>query len=500
MRKVETSPPPSGGHDKPVWKLDRARIQTIGESFKTLCANAFQSTKSAPPFIAQTIVATIKANRNKHDTKFMRDLDAATSARPALSGNMMLFAIGLFIVVGIWWSAVAEIDQVTIGSGQVIPSSQIQVIQNLEGGILAEMLVQEGNRVEAGQILMRLDDTDAASKLGEDTARYLGLSVTKSRLEAEVEGRDISIPTEISRRAPHIALTEMALFKSRINELSAALSALAERKLQKGQEIQETKSSIQQNSQSLALSREEIEITRPMVERGITSRVELLQLERSLNDLQGKLNGLKLSLPKTEAALREAEQKYREAEAAFRSRALKELNETQVKLNSLKETMTSGGERVNRTEIRSPVTGTVKRIYINTVGGVIQPGMSIMEIVPIDEALLLDAQIIPSDIAGIHPGQQARVKISAYDYTIHGALDAKLEHISADTITDEEGKSFYLIRVRTTDSELISKTGETLPIIPGMTAQVDILTGTRTVLEYIMKPILRARELALREK
>ncbi|MCK5547082.1 MAG: HlyD family type I secretion periplasmic adaptor subunit, partial [Rhodospirillaceae bacterium] len=395
---------------------------------------------------------------------------------------------------------VAEIDRITIGSGKVIPSSQIQIIQNLEGGILSKMLVREGNDVKAGQILMRLDDTEATSKLGEDRAQYLGLSAIRARLEAEVEGRDIAISDEIMRLAPHIAANETALFESRISELNAALSALEERKLQKDQEVQETKSSIEQNTRSLDLSREEIEITKPMVEQGITSRVELLQLERSFNELEGKLNGLKLSLPKTEAALREAGQKYHEAKAAFRSRALKDLNETTVKLNAIKETMTSGGERVNRTEIRSPVTGTVKRIYINTVGGVIQPGMSIMEIVPIDDVLLLEAEIAPADIAGLHPGQQARVKISAYDYTIHGALEATLDHISADTITDDEGRNFYLIRVSTTDSELKSKTGETLPIIAGMTAQVDILTGKRTVLEYLMKPILRARELALREK
>ena len=386
----------------------------------------------------------------------------------------------------------------TIGTGRVIPSSQIQVVQNLEGGILSEILIREGEVVKEGQILLRIDDTGAASTFRENRARSLSLEAKIARLKAEVDGSKPKFPSALEGSAPTIA-GELALYRARRAELESAISILRRQEEQRKQEIVEVQSKVKQLETRLSLANEELAILEPMVKKGVMSKVELLRLRRQVAGLDGELQGAKLSVPRIRSALSETRRRVEEKRATFRKEAQNELNESAVRLNVLKEAMTAVEDRVRRTEVKSPVFGTIKQLKINTIGGVIRPGMDLLEIVPLEDNLLVEAQVRPSDIAFLRPGQAAKVKITAYDFAQYGSLEAELEHISADTIVDEQGESFYQIRVRTDRSHLGNSTNP-LPIIPGMVAQVDILTGKRTVLDYILKPILRARERAMRER
>ena len=249
----------------------------------------------------------------------------------------------------------------------------------------------------------------------------------------------------------------------------------------------------------MQLANEQLDISKPLAVQRIVPKTEMLQLERQVNDLQGQLDQAKLNVPRAEAALEEAHERIASTYSTFRADALKDLNDRRAELAGLKEAVAAGQDRVRRTEVRSPVRGTIKQINVNTIGGVIQPGQNLMEIVPLDDTLLIEARVRPADIAFIHPGQQATVKITAYDYSIYGGLDGKVEDISADTITNDKGESFYRVRVRT-DRNHLGTDKKPLAIIPGMTAQIDVLTGHKTVLDYILKPILKARDEALKER
>ena len=292
---------------------------------------------------------------------------------------------------------------------------------------------------------------------------------------------------------------EQALFQARRAELESSISILRRQEEQRQQEIVEVQSKVKQLAERLALANEELGIIAPMVKKGVMSKVELLRLRRQVSGLDGELQGAKLSVPRIRSALSETRRRVEERRATFRKEAQNELNESAVRHNILLEAMTAVADRVRRTEVKSPVYGTIKQLKINTIGGVIRPGMDLLEIVPLEDNLLIEAQVRPSDIAFLRPGQAVKVKITAYDFAQYDSLEAELEHISADTIIDEQGESFYQIRVRTDRSHL-GNADQQLPIIPGMVAQVDILTGKNTVLDYILKPVLRAREHAMRER
>lgn len=437
--------------------------------------------------------------RRDVDTEYMRDLRAAVLRRPRFSANLLLFAIVLFIIWAIIWAHGAVLEEVSTGQGQVIPSSKVQVIQNLEGGIVSKIHVKEGDIVREGQLLIEIDTTQFASKYGEDRAKYLGFLATATRLEAEVKGERPVFPDSIKKEHPDFVAQEMNLYNARQAELNAAVSVLARQVDQKRQEIVELKTRVQQLSQSLELANEELGITEPMVERGVTSRVELIRLKRSVNDLRTDMLASQQALPRAESALKEAERRVDERHTQFVSDARTQLAQTKVEMAALSESLTSTQDRLRRTEVRSPVDGSVKTLNVNTVGGVIRPGMDLMEIVPLQDSLLVEAKVRPQDIAFMRPGQDAKVKITAYDYAIYGTLPAKVETISADTITDDQGKSYYQIRVRT-DQNFLQKDGKRLPIIAGMVAEVDVLTGERTVLDYLMKPFIRGKEKAMRER
>lgn len=415
------------------------------------------------------------------------------------SARLMLWALVAFIVTALTWAHFAEVEELTRGQGKAIPSGKLQRIQNLEGGIVAEILVREGQIINRGDPLLRLDDTRFASNVQETRAERLGKQAKLARLTAETEGIDLILPENVLKEAPELAAAELALHDSRQRRLNDELAILEEQRRQRAQELSELRSKQGQFRNSLALLRQEINMSAPLVADGAISEVEVLRLRRAEVETRGNLDGTTLAIPRAESALREVERKIEEARNRFRSEALGELNQTRVELEKTQASGLALEDRVRRTLVTSPVNGIVQQLLVNTVGGVIQPGDDLVEIIPLDDSLLFEARIRPQDIAFLHPGQEAMIKITAYDFTIYGGLKGELEHISADTVTDEQGESYYLIRLRT-ERNYLGDSDHPLLIIPGMIASVDIITGQKSILSYLLKPVLRARAEALRER
>lgn len=419
---------------------------------------------------------------------------------PDRRSHLLLWTVLAFIVVAIIWAKMAILDEVTHANGKVIPSRQVQIIQNLEGGIVRDILVQEGQLVEVGQVMMHIDDTRFASSFRESVVKQATLEANVARLTALAEGKQMQLPKDLIAKHPNIANNAFALYKAQKNEMDSKIASLQDQVQQKQQEIIELNSRIKQLSKSHGLVVKELKMTKPLIKEGAVSEVEVLRLEREANDLAGELNMAKLSVPRAEAALNEAKNKIRETVSSAQSAAHDELNNAKAELSQLQEGMPALEDRMVRTMVRSPVKGVVKQININTIGGVIQPGMDILEIVPVDDSLLVEARVDPKDIGFIKPGENAMVKFTAYDFTIYGGLKGNVEYISSDSIKDEEGKkTFYEIRVRT-QKNYIGKGNKKLEIMPGMQASVDIITGRKSVLDYILKPVLKTKQNALTER
>ncbi len=401
----------------------------------------------------------------KSPTVRQDELDFVHDARTAVMGdrvagaNLLLWSITTGLIALVVWASRAELEEVTKGSGKVIPSSSLQTIQNLEGGILSEIRVREGLRVAKGDVLVRIDDTLTQSSFREDLARQEALMASYARLQAEAEDApEPAFPDDLTRKRPDLIERERRLFQERTKDLSGQRTALSE---------------------SLRLARQELDLTIPLVEREVMPKVDQIRLERQVVELEGELNKLT---------------------TGFRREAWEQANKALAEIEQLEEKLSGGEDRVQRTIVRSPTSGTVNHLHIKTIGGVIQPGEAIVDIVPDDDTLLVEAKIRPSDIAFIRPDQEATVKFTAYDFALYGGLKGRVEHISADTIQDEiDQEHYYIVKVRNRAGKLV-KDGEELPIIPGMIAEVDVLTGKRTVLQYLLKPFHRMRHNALRER
>lgn len=440
-----------------------------------------------------------RLGQRKQDTDFMPEVDGAILEDSPWFTRITVWVVSVCILSALVWAYFAQLEEVTRGEGKAIPSSKIQVIQNLEGGIVSEIFVREGQVVEQGAVLLRLDDTRFLSSRGETEADRQALLAKAERLSAEAEGRPLNIPADIQREAPQLAEDEQALYQSRQHRLQSEQRTLGEQLRQKTQELAEFRAKAQQYRASMGLLQQELNMSQPLVATGAISQVEILRLRRSLVEIRGSLDATNLAIPRAESAMDEIKSRIEESELSFRSEAFKELNEVRTQLQKITATSVAIDDRVSRTTVVSPVRGIIKQLKVNTIGGVVQPGSDMLEIVPLDDSLLIEAKVRPQDVAFLHPGQKAMVKFTAYDFTIYGGLKASLELISADTITDEEGNSFYLIQVRTDKSHLGSPEHPLL-IIPGMVATVDIITGNKSVLDYLLKPVLKARAEAMRER
>jgi membrane fusion protein, adhesin transport system len=419
-------------------------------------------------------------------------------------GHLLLVTIGVILVAFIVWADNAYLDIVSRGQGKVIPSSQVQVIQNLEGGIMAGILVHEGDVVEKSQVLLRIDNTTAQSNYDDLYSRYLSDIAAITRLEAEIAGTaadEIVFPEDLMRDAPEVADAERKNARIRHEQLETQLGILLDQATQKSQEVEQLTSKIENLKQSLGLAQKQLNIMNSM-EEGVVSQVDKLKAQRDVHDLKSEIEVTQLQLPQAKSAKQEAESRIREQQLTFRSEAAAELSKQRLDLASVRQQLKANKDKVTRTEVRSPVRGTVKEIKIRTIGGVIKPGEDLMEIVPIEDTLLVEAQVRTSDRGFINVGQQATVKFDTYDYSIYGGLKATVEFISTDAIEDQSsGKKERYFRVRLrTEKNYLGTEERPLGIGPGYTATAEILTDKKTVLAYLMKPILKARDTALRER
>ncbi len=453
---------------------------------------------------------------SKEDVDMADDVYGAILTETPTVHRLTIWSLAGLFCCFIIWAYLAELDRVTRGEGKIIPSSQVQIIQSLDGGILQELYVKEGMQVNKGQILARIDDTRFRSDMAQQTQEVDALRANIIRLRTElssvlvddvptwqqqvkIEKTQLKFPDDLSKNAPELIARNQDEYNTRLNNIENQVAIQGQQIKQREQEIKELTSKISTLENSLALLNSELELTIPLARKNIVPQVELLKLQRTVNDTNGELSALRLLKPKVRSSFEEAVLKRREAVFKYRTDARSVLNELQSSLSRLNEAQVSAKDKVSKALIVSPVVGTIKMIHINTLGGVVKPGEVLLEIVPSEDKLLVEAKIIPKDIAFIYVGLKAMVKISAYDFTRYGGLEGVVEHISADTTQDKDGNSFYIIRVRTNESSMKSSTNQKMPIIPGMMTSVDVIISKRTVLEYILNPLLRAKELALRE-
>lgn len=452
--------------------------------------------KSSKPYV-EKILGRLPSKDEIEAVDFATDADLAILRQEPLRARVLLRSIGIVFAFFIAWAAIAQLDEVTRGEGKVIPSKQIQILQSIDGGLVSEILVREGDVVQANQLLVKIDETRFVSSVKENRVQYLGLVAKAARLKATSDGKPFVPPPEVVKDVPQLAEQERELFETKRAEMEAAVSIARQQLIQRQQELGEAQARRAQAGQGYDLTSRELSVTKPLINSGAVSEVELLRLERDVSRYRGERDMASSQINRIQASINEAQRKIEEVSLNFRNDAGRELSETVSKLNSLAEGSVALTDRVKQSSIRSPVKGTVKRLLVNTVGGVVQPGKDMIEIVPLEDALLLEAKVLPKDIAFLRPGQQAVVKFTAYDFSIYGGLEGTLEHIGADTVMDDKGNAFYVVRVRTIKGGFGDAN---LPILPGMVAEVDILTGKKSVLAYLMKPVLRAKSVALSER
>jgi len=424
------------------------------------------------------------------------EADWALLQQDPMRARMLMRLVGITLIALVLWAAFAKVDEVTRGEARVVPTSQVQVVQSVDGGIVEELLVKEGQTVEAGQLLMRVDPTRFVSGLQESKVSQAALKAKQLRLDALTRGTAFNPPADLIKEAPEAVAQEARLYESRRAEISAQISISQNQLSQRQQELNEVKARKEQAERTLELMTRELNATRPMIASGAVSEVEVLRLEREIARMKGDREQATAQISRVQAAILEATRKIEEVTLTSRNQMSGELSETMGKLAAMNESGKTLEDKVKKADVRSPMRGIVKRLLVNTLGAVVQPGKELLEVVPLDDALILEVQILPKDIGFLRPEQQATVKFTAYDYSIYGGLTADVINIGADSVLDEKGNAFYHVRVRTHKPSL----GPGLPIIPGMVAQVDILTGKKTVLSYLLKPVLRARANALTER
>jgi membrane fusion protein, adhesin transport system len=440
-----------------------------------------------------------KFNFDANDYQFMRSVSAAVlEDTPNRLRSVLIFWL-ITVFVFFLWAALAPIDEIVRGDGKVIPGGENQMIQHLEGGMVSAINVREGQKVKANDILLRVDNLKSSSTYESSQYKSAELRAKIVRLRAESTGGSFEPSAADMQNIPMQIMQERSLFISNQERLRSQIASLQDLNSQKQSELIEAQGRISEQKHALDLIREEVEISEPMVAQGIKPRVEFLKLQRELSDVSERYNAARASIPRLRSAINETNSKMREARSEYVTKARLELNEAVTENQRVGAESSALADQVTRTVIKSPINGIVQKLYVNTVGGVIKPGDNLIEIVPTEGGLLVEAKIKPSDIAFIYPGQKAVVKVTAYDFSIYGSLDGVVSTISPDTETDEKENVYYIVRVQTNKKYLGSKE-KPLKIIPGMMVNVDVITGKKTVLEYILKPLLRAKQYTFSER
>ena len=434
------------------------------------------------------------------EEEFLTDASRAARFATGRGDWLLLLAIVLGIGAFLLWASWFEIDEVTRGEGRVVPSRQMQIVQSLEPAIIRSIEVAEGDLVEPGQALLQIDDTAAAADRGELREREAALEAEEIRLRAEIVlDRQPVFPEDLTRRAPDAVLAEMEVLQARFAQLDGEIAVREERLSQKRAALQELLAQRTKQEAVAAPLREEVALSRDLAARGAVPRIELLRLESRLAELEGDIAVGRAQEANFRAAIREAEGEIDLARSGYLLTARQRLATLGVELAVVREALHAADERVGRTQLASPVRGIVNAVNVTTVGEVVEPGRPLVEIVPVDDSLQIEVNVLPRDVAFIRPGEKASVKITAYDYLVYGALEGEVVRIGADTTRDGEGREFFRVTIRTDRTDL-GKDGQALPVTPGMRATVDIQTGRRTVLSYLMAPVLRIRSEAFRER
>ncbi len=444
-------------------------------------------------------------NRDNHftfddkDYEFMRSLSTAVleDSPKKLRFVLLFWLVTVSVLLG--WAAFAPIDELVRGGGKVIPGGENQMIQHLEGGILSDILVKEGQKVKTDEVLLKIENVKSSANYESSQYKWAELRAKIIRLRAEATGGAFSPTAEDMAKIPGKIMEERSLYLSNQERLRSQIQGLHDQYAQKQNEKLEAQGRIAEQKRSLALIREEVSISEPLVAQGIKPKVEFLKLQRELSDITERHNALIASIPRLNAAMSQINSKIRETQSEFRMKAQQELNEAETEYSRVNVESTALADQVTRTAIKSPINGIVQKLYINTVGGVIKPGDNLVEIVPTEGGLLIEAKINPSDIAFIYPGQKAVVKVTAYDFSIYGSLQGKVVTISPDTVVDKNDNVYYIVKIQT-DKKYLGSKEKPLKIIPGMMVNVDIVTGQKTILEYILKPILKAKQYTFTER
>lgn len=415
--------------------------------------------------------------------------DRQTAGRMSLPKPRALIALAFgVLVLSVVWMALAQVDRVVHAEGRVVPAGKAQIVQHLEGGIVSSMAVHEGTLVKKGDLLVVIGDTRANSQLGERRIKIAGLQVRVARLKAEAEGADRMVFPRGSEHDAVVQQAEQALFMARRQKLVQETGIFQEQIRQKTAEISESESRRQSLSAELEVARRQLSIISGLSAKNAASKLELLEAQGRVQRLLTQIGDTESAVPRLRAAIQEAEAKRGEVLARFRSEARSELGVAQMDLDSANEGLRAELDRVTRTDIRSPVKGIVNRIYINTIGGVVRAGEPIMELTPADERVLIEAQVRPNDRAELRPGLTANIKIGAYDFGIYGTLRGRLTDVSADTLSDERSNRYYRVEL---EVDTVPPSYRDNPIMPGMPVTADIVTGRRTVLQYILSPLNR---------
>ena len=436
----------------------------------------------------------------KDELAFANNMRAVSSQTPSELGWVYLLILSILVLAAGLWAHLAVLDEVTTGEGKVVPTSRLQVVQAWDGGVVRTIHVRDGDLVDKGQILLTLDDRDARSRLGELQQRRLALQVQVIRLSAEADDKTkIVFPVELQNAAQKIVVAEMNSFQARQEKFQQDMEELRGEVLQKQQEKLELEAQRNKLGGSLALMSRELALGRKLGESGAIPEVELIRLERQYVDARGELAVLEASLPRASLAIERAQAKLASGRNAIKAAAREDLVKSIGELDILEQSIKAVELRVNRTDLRAPARGIVNRLSVTSIGAVVQPGSSVVEIVPAEDNLLIEVKVGPRDIGFIRKGQSARVKLTAFDYLQYGWFEGNVERIGTDTLVDQDNHPYYLVMVKTKESA-ITRNGQSIRVIPGMVASVDILTGQKSVLQYLISPVLRTRDAALRER
>lgn len=430
-----------------------------------------------------------------HSNNWSLDAKWAVEQQKPIKTRVIIYSIFLTLILLFLWAAFSPLDEVVNGVGKVIPTSGTQVVQSVDGGMVEEIMVHESDTVTKDTVILKIDPTRFSSFLGERKAQVMALMAKAARLEALTRDVPYEPSAEVAASVPDIVEHERRLYLTSLDEIRSGVSVARDRAAQRRQELIESTSRLAQLSTAKDLAQDELNATKSLLESGAVSPLEVTRLEKEVARSNGERDQARAQVSRARSAIQEAEGQIREIGLRFRNAWRNELSATLSELGSLTEGNKALVDRVSHSEVRSPINGTIKRLFVNTVGAVVMPGGAVAEIVSDEDELVVEAKLSPTDRAFVKPGQNVVVKFTAYEYAIYGGLDGTVEYIGPDTITDEKGNTFYTVRIKTNKTSF----GENRPILPGMVAQVDIITGKKTVLSYLLKPLFRAKDKALRE-